>query len=142
MATLNPYLSFRRDARAALEFYQSALGGTVEAMPFSAMAEQFPVADEDKDLIMHGQLLLEDGLVIMAADTPSTMESDYVVPNSGIQVALTGGPDDFERISAAFPKLSEGGQVNMPLAQAPWGDHFGQFTDKFGISWMINVSGR
>ncbi|MEP9383974.1 VOC family protein [Nocardioides sp. KR10-350] len=141
MATLNPYLSFQGEARQALEFYQSALGGTVTAMTFgdNPAGQSMGVPPEAADLVMHGQLDLEDGLVIMAADTPPGME--YVAPTSGITVAMTGGADEYDRLSSAFARLSEGGKPGMPLEKAPWGDYFGQFTDRFGIAWMFNIAG-
>lgn len=141
MATLNPYLGFQGQAREALEFYQSALGGNVEIMPFSDMADAMPepLPADQVDLVMHGQLTLEDGLVIMAADTPDGM--DYEAPTSGVTVAMTGGPEDHDRLVSAFAKLSEGGTPGMPLDKAPWGDYFGSFKDRFGVSWMFNIGG-
>ena len=38
-----------------------------------------------------------------------------------------------------FQRLAEGGTVDMPLEKQMWGDEFGMLTDKFGISWMVNV---
>lgn len=137
MATLNPYLGFKDNARSALEFYQSALGGQVEITPFSEMGDAMPVAAGEENLVMHGQLTLDDGLVLMAADTPTGM--DYVAPTSGVTVAMTGGPEDLDRLRSAFTALSEGGTPGMALEKAPWGDYFGQFTDKYGISWMFDI---
>lgn len=141
MATLNPYLGFRNEARQALEFYQSALGGQLNVMTFgdNPAGQAMGVPAEAADLVMHGQLDLDDGLVIMAADTPPGME--YVAPTSGISVAMTGSADEHDRLATAFAKLSEGGQPGVPLEKAPWGDYFGQFTDRFGIAWMFNISG-
>lgn len=38
-----------------------------------------------------------------------------------------------------FAALSEGGQVQMPLAKTFWSPRFGMVTDRFGLGWMINV---
>lgn len=142
MATLNPYLGFRSEAKEALTFYQSALGGTVNVMTFgdTPAGEAMGMPPEAADLVMHGQLDLDDGLVIMAADTPPGM--DYVAPTSGVWVAMTGGAAEHDRLAAAFAKLSEGGTPGVPLEKAPWGDYFGQFTDRFGIPWMFNITGE
>lgn len=137
MATLNPYIGFQGNAREALEFYQSALGGELSIMPFSDMGDAMPAPPGSEDLVMHGQLTLEDGLVLMAADTPEGME--YVAPTSGVTIAMTGNAAEFDRLRAAFDALSEGGTPGMPLEKAPWGDYFGQFTDKFGVSWMFDI---
>jgi len=137
MVTLNPYIGFKDTAQQALEFYQSALGGELSVMTFDSMGEAMPVEPGDEKLVMHGQLTLDDGLVLMAADTPTGM--DYVAPTSGVTVAMTGGPGDLDRLRAAYDALSEGGTPGMPLEQAPWGDYYGSFTDKFGVSWMFDV---
>lgn len=140
MATLNPYISFKSEAAEALEFYRSVLGGTVETMTLESMGDAMgPVPPEAKDLIMHGSLTLDDGLVLMASDTPPGM--DYVAPTAGVTVAMTSAdPADQPRFAEYFAKLSEGGTPGMPFEQAPWGDYFGQFDDKFGVSWMFDVA--
>lgn len=139
MARLNPYLSFKSEARQALEFYQSVLGGELSIsafgdMPMEGMGDN---ADEAQ-LVMHGQLDTPAGLCLMAADTPRFME--YVAPTSGVTVALTGGPADHDYIQNAFEKLSDGGTPGVPFELAPWGDYYGQVTDRFGIAWMFDVS--
>ncbi|MFD2027748.1 VOC family protein [Promicromonospora aerolata] len=139
MAKLNPYLSFRSEAKDALDFYQSVLGGELDVSTFGENPmEGMPTPDEDKDLVMHGQLDTSGGLTIMASDTPSFME--YVAPSAGVTVALTGGPDDHDYIKGAFEKLSDGGTPGQPFELAPWGDYYGQLTDRFGISWMFDVA--
>ena len=136
MARLNPYLSFKSEAREALEFYQSALGGQLDLSTFGEMPDmaQDP---SDAELIMHGQLEAPGGLTLMAADTGSMMP--YVAPSSGVTVALTGGPEDHEYIEGVCKRLAEGAQETMPFEKAPWGDYYGQLTDKYGISWMFDV---
>ena len=139
MAQLIPYLSFRAEARAALAFYQSVLGGELAVSTFGdTPMEGMPTPDEDKDLVMHGQLDAPGGFTIMASDTPSFME--YVAPSSGVTVALTGGAEDHEYIKGAFDQLSDGATPGEPLALAPWGDYYGSLIDKFGISWMFSIA--
>lgn len=89
---------------------------------------------------MHGQLETPNGLTLMASDTGSMMP--HVAATSGVTVALTGGPDDHEYISTAYRRLSDGASDVMPLELAPWGDHYGQLTDRFGISWMFDIGTR
>ena len=127
MAKLNPYLSFRSEAKAALDFYQSVLGGELDVSTFGGTPmEGMPTPDAP------------GGLTIMASDTPSFME--YVAPSAGVTVALTGGPEDHDYIKSAYEKLSDGATPGEPFALAPWGDYYGQLTDKFGISWMFDVA--
>ena len=131
---LNPYLSFRDDAREALEFYQSVLGGQLALSTFGEQPMFEGPADQDK--IMHGMLETEDGLTLMASDTPSGME---FVPPAGFSVSLTG--DDEPRLRKCWDGLSADGTINMPLEKAPWGDTFGMCTDRFGVNWMVNIAG-
>ncbi|WP_424936182.1 MULTISPECIES: VOC family protein [Bacteria] len=133
MTSLNPYLSFRDNARAAMEFYQQALGGELEVMTFEAFPEMVPDPSE-ATLVMHAQLTTPEGLVLMASDTPSVMP--YAAPQ-GISVSLSG--TDADALRAAWDKLSDGGTVAMPFERAPWGALFGMFTDRFGIQWMVNA---
>ncbi|ABY25068.1 PhnB [Renibacterium salmoninarum ATCC 33209] len=83
---------------------------------------------------MHGMLVAENGLVLMGADTPNSME----LGNNGT-VSLSG--DDEDVLRGYWEKLISGGVVGMPLEKAPWGDHFGECKDKFGVSWLVNIAG-
>ncbi|MGH8945698.1 MAG: VOC family protein [Acidimicrobiia bacterium] len=132
---LNPYLSFRDDAREAMEFYRSVFGGDLDLNTF----EEFQASEDpaEKDKIMHGMLETPEGMVLMGADTPNSME---YVPNAGTAMSLSG--DDDSKLRGYWEKLSADGNVMMPLEQAPWGDHFGMCTDKFGVSWMVNIAGQ
>lgn len=136
MATqLNPYLNFRGEAREAMDFYQSVLGGELTRSTFGESHMDVP-ADE-VDQIMHSQLQTPAGLALMAADIPSSME---LASGSAISVSLSG--DDEAELRGWFDGLSAGGTVTVPMAKAPWGDTFGMFTDKFGIDWLVNALGE
>lgn len=130
---LNPYLNFRDNARQAMDFYQSVFGGELVRSTF----EEYQASEDpaEKDKIMHSTLTTDNGLVLMAADTPNNM--DYT-PGTNYSVSLSG--DDDAELRGYWEKLSEGGSVGMPLEQAPWGDSFGMCTDKFGVSWLVNIS--
>lgn len=139
MVRLNPYLGFKDRAREALEFYRSVLGGELDISTFGGMTADsgMPIKESDKDLVMHGQLETPSGLTLMAADSGSMMP--YVAPTSGVTVALTGGPEDYDYVASAYAKLAEGGTDAMPFDKAPWGDFYGQVTDRYGITWMFDV---
>jgi PhnB protein len=130
---LNPYLGFRDNARQAMDFYKSVFGGELVRSTF----EEYQASEDpaEKDKIMHSTLTTENGIVLMAADTPNTM--DYTT-GTNISVSLSGDSD--AELRGYWEKLSEGGTVGVPLEQAPWGDSFGMCTDKFGVSWLVNIS--
>ena len=133
MAThLNPYLSFRDDARQAMEFYHSVFGGELTMSTFA----EFHVSDDpaEADKLMHANLATPGGLILMGADTPNTQEH---VTTSNIAVSLSG--EDEAELQRYWDGLSAGGTVTVPFAKAPWGDTFGMLTDKFGVDWMVNV---
>lgn len=135
MATrLNPYLTFRDTARQAMEFYQAALGGELTMSTFGEFQASEDPTEQDK--IMHAQLETPAGMVLMAADTPSSME---YTPGNNLAVSLSG--DDEAELRGYWDKLSDGSTTVMPLEKAPWGDTFGMCVDRFGTSWMVNITG-
>jgi PhnB protein len=131
---LSPYLGFRDDARQAMEFYQSVFGGELSLGTFGEMHASDDPAEVDK--IMHGQLVTPNGFLLMGSDTPSGMERSST---SNISLSVSG--DDADDLRRFFAALSEGGMVIEPLTVAPWGDEFGMLTDRFGVTWMVNVTG-
>ena len=134
MSILNPYLSFRDNARGAMEFYQSVFGGTLDVSTFGdipGMAQD----PAENDLVMHAQLTTADGFTLMGSDTPERMP--YTAP-AGISLSISG--DDEAKLEGFWNALADGGEVTMPLDTPPWGGKFGMLVDKFGISWMVAVN--
>ena len=129
---LNPYLSFRDTARAAMDFYQSVFGGELTRSTFAEFQASEDPSEQDK--IMHSQLKTDGGLALMAADTPNSMEWS---PGSNGSISLGG--DNEAELRGYWDKLVEGGTITMPLEKAPWGDFFGMCTDKFGVDWLVNI---
>ena len=131
---LNPYLSFRDNAREAMEFYHSVFGGQLDVSTFAEMHASEDPAEADK--IMHSMLVTDSDLTLMASDTPNSM--DYT-PGNNYSVSLSG--DDDVELRGYWEKLSGSGTVTMPLEMAPWGDSFGMCVDRFGVSWLVNIAG-
>jgi PhnB protein len=131
---LNPYLSWRDGAREAMTFYQAVFGGELSIMSFAEMGASEDPAEQDK--VMHAMLETPEGLTLMGSDTPNTMD---FTPPAGFSVSLSG--DDEATLRRWWDGLSEGATVNMPLEKAPWGDTFGMLVDRFGVSWLVNVTG-
>lgn len=130
---LNPYINFDGQAKEAMEFYKTVFGGNLTTSTFKegGMPDDPAVADK----IMHAQLLADNGMTLMAADTPPGMPRN---PGTNISLSLSG--DNEEELKGYWDKLSSGAAINVPLAKAPWGDTFGMLTDKFGIGWLVNIS--
>lgn len=129
---LNPYISFDGTAREAMETYKDALGGELSINTFGEFGEA-PPGFEDK--VMHSQLETPSGFTLMASDTPPGMPFQ---PGTNISVSLSG--DDEGELRGYWDKLAADGEVAMPLEKQMWGDVFGSVTDRFGITWMVNIA--
>lgn len=129
------YLSFNGNCEEALKFYAQCLGGKVvtlmryEGSPMDT--PELPAAYKKK--VMHATLDAE-GAQIMGSDMPPGQETSGY---NGITVSLYI-KEDVDKARKAFDALSAGGKVMMPFAPPFWGGHFGMFTDKFGVPWMIS----
>jgi PhnB protein len=130
---LNPYINFRNNAREAMTFYHSVFGGKLNIGTFKDFhAAQDP---SEEDLVMHAQLEAKDGLILMGSDTPQRMAYQ---PGTNFSIALSG--EDEAELTGYFNKLAAGGTVTAPLTKSQWGDMFGMCTDKFGVSWLVNIN--
>lgn len=131
---LNPYLVFNGTAREALERYQAIFGGDLQIMTFGdvgASGDDGPPADG----VMHAYLGTPQGYALMASDGPPGQE---VTKGTSTAVSISG--DDVELLTGFFEQLSEGGTVDVPFETQMWGDTFGQCDDRFGVTWMVNVT--
>ena len=129
---LNPYLSFKDNARQAMEFYKDVLGGELVINTFGEYGGDESVANG----VMHAQLDTPAGFTLMASDTPPGMGE---APTGGnITISLSG--DDAEELRGYWDRLSANGTVTMPLEKQMWGDEFGMCTDQFGVAWMVNIA--
>jgi PhnB protein len=136
MATINPYLNFPGTTEEAFNFYKSVFGGEFTYLQrFGDMPGCDGMVIEDKNKIMHVSLPIGKGNILMATDALESMGQSLIAGNNYYISISTESEEEADRLFAA---LSAGGQVEMPLEKAFWGDYFGAFTDKFGIKWMVN----
>ena len=125
------YLMFGGQTKEAMDFYKSVFGGELVSQTNS----EIPNYDGDNpDDIMHAQLYSE-GFSVMASDS---RDSEPI--NAGNQICLTFVSDEDGRMNEFYLKLSEDGKVVDELSEKFWGDKFGVVEDKFGITWMFNIS--
>ncbi|MCR2792097.1 VOC family protein [Microbacterium sp. zg.Y625] len=134
MAALNPYLSFRDQARTAMTFYQGVFGGDLQISTFGEF-EGMAQDPAERDLVMHAQLTTPDGFVLMGSDTPRMLP--YAAP-AGMAVSVSG--DDEGRLQGFWDALADGGTVTLPFEPPPWGGRFGMLSDRFGVPWMVAVN--
>ena len=133
MATrLNPYITFDGNARQAMEYYEQVFGGTLRINTFGEYgADDKALADK----IMHAQLETTSGYTLMASDLAPGMTHN---PGDNIVVSLSG--EDADELRGYWEKLTDGGTISMPLEKQMWGDEYGACTDRFGVSWMIDIT--
>ena len=130
--TLNPYLNFKDNTRDAMEFYRTVFGGKLDLSTFKEYHASTDPSEDDK--IMHS-VLDADGITFMASDTPDRMEYK---PGTNFSMSLSG--DDEAELTGYYDKLADGGTVTMPLNKAAWGDTFGMVIDKYGTTWLVNIT--
>lgn len=141
MARVSTYLNFPRTTEDAFIFYKSVFGGEFSAggiARFSDIppAEGMPPIDEnDKDLIMHIELPIIGGHILMGTDAPESMGFKV---NFGNNIYINLEPDTRAETKKLFEQLSNGGTITMELQVMFWGAYYGSCTDKFGIQWMFN----
>jgi PhnB protein len=129
---LNGYVFFNGNAEEVLNFYREALGGDVEIMRFEGTPAAASAPADWGNKVLHGVLRSPAGQ-LMASDATTDR-----VKNPGDNFALSFSTEAEAEADKAFSKLSAGGTVTMPFEKTFWGAKFGMFTDKFGISWMVN----
>jgi PhnB protein len=143
MARVSTYLNFPRHTEDAFNFYRSVFGGEFGGnginrfsdIPPSDDAPQIPEAD--RSLVMHVELTITGGHVLMGTDAPESM--GFAV-NFGNNVHINLEPDTKAETKKLFDALSAGGIVSMPLSDMFWGAYFGSCTDKYGVQWMFNCT--
>lgn len=143
MSTVSTYLNFDRNTEAAFNFYKTVFGGEFFGNGIMRMGDvpsqdgMPPLAEEDKNLVMHVELHILGGHSLMGTDAPESMGFKLIKGNN---VYINLQPDSRKETKQLFDALSAGGEVTMELQDMFWGDYFGSCTDKFGVQWMFNCS--
>ncbi|HQQ96316.1 MAG TPA: VOC family protein [Cyclobacteriaceae bacterium] len=136
MPLINPYINFNGNAEEAFNFYKSVFGGEfAKVMRFKDLASaEFPVSEKEANKIMHIALPIGKN-VLMANDVPEMLGRTNENENRS-KISISA--ESREEADRLFNGLSAGGQIEMPIADSPWGSYFGMFRDKYGIEWMVD----
>jgi len=141
MARVSTYLNFTNKTEEAFNFYKSVFGGEFNGPGIMRLGDTPPqegmpaLSDEDKNLVMHVELTLLGGHVLMGTDAPESMGFQL---NFGNNVHINLEPDTKEETKRLFDALSVGGTVTMELQDMFWGAYYGSCTDRYGVQWMFN----
>ncbi len=145
MARTSTYLNFSRNTEEVFNFYKSVFGGDFvdgkinrfgDIPPQEGMS---PIAEENKNLVMHVALPILGGHLLMGTDAPESM-GFKVIKGNNVYISLH--PDSRSEADRLFEKLSAGGKAEMDMQDTFWGDYYGSLTDKFGIHWMIDFAAK
>lgn len=145
MSKTSTYLNFQRNTEEVFNFYKSVFGGEFVDGKINRFGEipaqegMPPIAEEDKNLVMHVVLPILGGHLLMGTDAPESMGFKL---NKGNNVYISLHPDSKKEADRLFSRLSEAGAIEMAMQDMFWGDYYGSLTDKFGIHWMVNYSAK
>lgn len=140
MATINPWINFNGNAEEAFNFYKSVFGGefTKVTRLKDLSSPEFPVAENDANKIFRIELPVGINILI-ANDIPESMGR---VNENENRSKISISAESKEEADRLFNGLSEGGAVEMSIADSPWGSYFGMFRDKFGIEWIVEFDSK
>jgi PhnB protein len=137
MSTLQPYVFFEGRAEEAAQFYGDAVGAKVEMLmryadsPDPVPEGMVPAGSQRK--VMHMALKIGDSM-LLGSDGNCTGQPKF----GGFALTYTAADEaDADRV---FNRLSDGGQVQMPLGKTFFSPRFGMVADRFGVGWMVMVA--
>lgn len=142
-ARVSTYLNFAGNTEEAFNFYKSVFGGQFAGEGIKRFGDipQSPGApainNEDKKLILHVELPILGGHILMGTDAPESMGFHLTFGNN---VHINLEPDNREETKRLFDALSAGGKVTMDLQDMFWGAYYGSCSDKYGVQWMFNCN--
>jgi PhnB protein len=140
MARVSTYLNFMGNAEEAMEFYKEVFG-TEYSVPLMRLGDvpadpEMPaITEAEKKLVMHVELPILDGHVLMATDMVESMGHKLAIGNN---VTINLEPDTLEETRRLFDALAEGATDIAPLSEQFWGSTWGCLLDRYGIRWMFN----
>jgi predicted 3-demethylubiquinone-9 3-methyltransferase (glyoxalase superfamily) len=124
MSKITPFLMFDGKAKEAMNFYVSLFD----------QSEIHNVLYQEDGTIMHATFSIK-GQTFMCIDS-SVKHSFTFTPSISLFVSC----ETEKEIDEVFEKLSQDGQVLMPLGPSPVSEKFGWVTDRFGVSWQLNLA--
>jgi PhnB protein len=138
MARVNTYLNFQGQAEEAFAFYAKTFGTEVSALTrYRDMPAVGPgeLPAEEQGLVLHAELPITGGHVLMATDMLQSMGQETRIGNNTTLCLDVDSREDADRLYSA---LAEGGSEGSPMADMPWGAYWGVVLDRYGIRWMIS----
>lgn len=144
MASVGVYLNFPGETEEAFTFYKSVFGGEFTS-PISRFGDMPPmegapeIPEDEKNLVLNVGLTILGGQQLMGSDVPPSMNTGFTMGTNTYILLYTDTRAEADRLFAA---LSDGGKIEMGMAEMFWGDYYGAFSDKYGVQWMISTSSK
>lgn len=135
MALINPHVNFNGNAEEAFTFYRSVFGGEFSKIIRFKELPGFDVSEKEENKLMHIALPIGKGSMLMGNDVPEAMGRTNENENSSKIFVTAESKEEAERL---FNGLSEGGEIEGPIGDSPWGTYFGCFRDKYGLEWIVD----
>jgi len=139
------YLNFPGNTEEVMNFYKKVFKSEFSGKGIQRLGDvpqqegQPPIADNVKKMILHVELPILGGHVLMATDAPKEM-GFTVTPGNNMHISLE--PTTRAETKRLFESLSEGGIVEIPLQDMFFGAYYAGFQDKYGINWMLNCTNK
>lgn len=128
------YLMFNRSCAEALEVYAKAFDAKItEMQKYGDMPPNpnFPIADNDRNLVLHARLQWE-GSELMCADSSERSQA-----GDNMYISIT--TQDAALVQRAWDILKQDGEIFMDLAPSFFALLHGSLQDRFGINWMFTA---
>lgn len=140
MATLATYIAYEGSGttKEAFEHYRDIFGGELTLVTYGDVPpmEGMPFTP-DPTSVAHATLNLPGGVISGADAMPG---ETYAVKDTVYSLLYT--LDDVDEARGYIQKMVDGGgSINMPFEPAPWGGHYGQVFDRYGVMWSFDVGG-
>jgi PhnB protein len=143
MAQINPHILFRGNTEEAFGFYRSVFGGEyamLMRLKDLPVDPDNPVSETEANKILHIALPIGKSDVLMGSDVAEQFMDQELVTGNRYTISISA--ETKEEADRLFNQLSAGGQIEMPIADSPWGSYFGMFADKYGIQWWVDFDPR
>jgi PhnB protein len=131
---VTPHLNFRGQAREALDFYRSVFGGELVVVSYADLGQGDDPATADH--VVWGQVTSPHGFRVMAYDVYPHLPFEPGV--GAFFVSVRGG--DAEELQRYWDGLVEGAAVAVPLGPSEWAPLYGMLTDRFGVTWVLDIA--
>jgi PhnB protein len=132
--TTTAHLNFRGQAREALEFYRSVFGGEIALVTYRDAHSVKDPAEADQ--IMWGQVQAASGFHVMAYDVPSALAYDQGERPFFLSARATGT----EELTGYWKALLDGATVLQDLGPSGWAPAYGMLKDRYGVTWVLDVT--